>query len=105
MELNAGVLRTKIKLQKKSVGSGIYDEATYSDYAWVFSNWKELNSVEMLKDESLQGYRYATVVIREINIDGTYRIIKNNEEWDMLGYPRVLKPGWIEFKVQRAVAG
>lgn len=103
--MKAGALRTKIKLQKKSEGSGIYDEVAYSDYGWVFANWKDLSSVEMLKNESLQGYRYATVVIREINIDGTYRIIKDNEEWDMLGYPRVLKPGWIEIKVQRAVVG
>ena len=103
--MQAGEFRTKITLQKKEPGSGVYAQSTYSDFATVYSKWKDLNSVELLKNESLQVNRYATVAIHQINIDGTYRIIKNGEEWEMLGYPRELEPGFIEFKVQKAVTG
>lgn len=105
MELSAGALRTKIQLQKKTAPEGIYGEPTYTDYASVFASWKELNSVELLKNDSLQGYRYATVVTRMIEMDGTFRVLKDGESWEVLGYPKELRPGWIEFKVQRAVAG
>jgi head-tail adaptor len=103
--MQAGEFMTKITLQKRQPGSGVYAQPTYCDIMTVYSKWKDLNSVEMLKNESLQGYRYATVVIHQTQIDGTYRIIKDGEAWDMLGYPKELEPGFIEFKVQKAVAG
>lgn len=104
--MQAGELRTKITLQEKTEPTGIYDEPTYKDFKTVYCKWADLNSVEMMKNESLQGYIYAVLTLRSIDIDSTFRVIKNGHAWDILGYPKELENGrFIEIKVQRAVVG
>jgi head-tail adaptor len=104
--MHIGEMRTLITLQKKVKTSGVYAQAAYVDFAAVYCKWVELNSVEVLKNESLQGFYYAVVTMRGMKIDATFKVKKNGEIWTVLGPPKEIENGrFIEIKVQREVAG
>lgn len=105
--MQAGELNTKIIIQQKTKGTGPYADSTYTDYKTVYAKWIDINSIEVLKSDTTQSYCYATVTIRKLaGLSATCKIKKNNSVWDIIGEPKVLENrAFIEFKVQKAVAG
>lgn len=105
--MQAGELNTKIVIQKKSGGTGVYGQSSWADFKTVYAKWVDINSVETLKDDATKGFSYATVTIRTTaDLTAECKIKKGGNQWDVLGAPKEIgKTGFIEFKVERAVAG
>lgn len=104
--MDAGKLRTKITVQNCTVEDDFYDEPIWADLFVGWCKWVDLNSVELLTNDTTQGNCFAVVTMRSAKVDGTCRIKRNDEIWDVMGDPKHLENGrFIELRVRRKVAG
>lgn len=98
-------LDTTIDVAKRINSTGVYGEPGYQVFATVQCRWTDLNSVELLKADATQGYCYATLKMRDLaGLSAACRVYRGEEEWDIIGAPKRVDT-FVEFKVQRAVAG
>ena len=99
-------LNTSITVQRKTKASGVYVGITWATFATAKCKWVAINSVEISKSNTTEGYEYASIIMRKLSgLNATCQILRGTEVWQIIGSPKLVDNIWIEFKVQRAVAG